>query len=180
MTNECKGFHKSSLWCVSTGNGLKRKDITWEKGKEGKWRRNKSLGGVREPPKPKTMFHATGTARMNSPMECQRRCLVRYFSPCGIGSEIIHKVGSKTRSGRRNPSLRSNPEEGTEKEEPTGGVLFFKKNSGGVEHGLQIWATCGQSNGLQKWRWRGCMRRQEIQVMGGFYLDIVDFCLREA
>jgi hypothetical protein len=31
----------------STGIGIKRKDITWEKGKKGKWRRNGSSGGER-------------------------------------------------------------------------------------------------------------------------------------
>src|SRR4051812_9628305 len=37
----------------------------WEKGKEGKWRGNKSPGGVKRPPESKTAFHATTCACMS-------------------------------------------------------------------------------------------------------------------
>ena len=34
ITNECIGFHKSSLYCVSTGNGLFMDEIKPEQGKK--------------------------------------------------------------------------------------------------------------------------------------------------
>ena len=76
MTNKCEGFHKSSLWYFSTGNELKREEIMWEKGKEGKWRRNKSPGGARRPPESKTAFHATARARMSSRLAWKPRQVV--------------------------------------------------------------------------------------------------------
>jgi hypothetical protein len=60
----------------STGNGLKREEITWEKGKEGKWRRNKSLGGIRRPLEPMTAFHATARAHMSGRLTWKPRQVV--------------------------------------------------------------------------------------------------------
>lgn len=57
-------FLHSFTLCLNRGNGLKRQEIKWEWGKEWKWRKKQSPGGVPDESAQNTAFHMCASARM--------------------------------------------------------------------------------------------------------------------